>query len=75
LFQDRLQADVYYRLVQSEYLNFNEPVLQHYGGVDFTYYLSRALFFSVTGEYATYQGQDTYRIYTRIVQRFHTKRK
>jgi hypothetical protein len=75
LFHDRLQADLYYRLIQSDYLNLNEPFLQHYAGTDITYYLSKLLLLSVTGEYSTYQGQQTYRIYTRIVQRFQSKRK
>jgi hypothetical protein len=75
LFNDRLQTDLYYRLVQSDYLNLNEPFLQHYAGTDITYYLSKLLLLSVTGEYSTYQGQQTYRIYTRIVQRFQSKRK
>ena len=75
LFNDRLQTDLYYRVVQSDYNNFASAYLQHYGGADVTYYLSKTLFLSVTGEYSTYQGQDTYRIYTRLVQRFNSKRK
>ncbi len=74
-FRDRLQTDFYYRAVHSDYVNFGDPFLQHYAGADITYYLTRSLFFSITGEFATYEGQDNYRIYSRIVQRFHSKRK
>ena len=74
-FRNRLQTDFYYRAVHSDYVNFGDPFLQHYAGADITYYLTRSLFFSITGEFATYEGQDNYRIYSRIVQRFHSKRR
>lgn len=73
--RERLQADLYYRLVQSDYVNFANTVLQHYAGTDITFYLTRSLFFSLTGEFATFDGQNNYRVYSRVVQRFHTKRK
>ncbi len=73
--RERLQTDLYYRLVQSDYVNFTNTIMQHYAGADITYYLNRGLFFSLTGEFATYDGQNNYRLYARVVQRFHTKRK
>lgn len=73
--RNRLQTDLYYRLVHSDYVNFGNPMLQHYAGTDITYYLTKSLFFSLTGEFATYEGQNNYRFYARAVQRFHSKRK
>jgi hypothetical protein len=70
LFRNRVNADFYYRYVNYQYANFNDPSIQHYVGTDISYYITRKLFFSVSGELSTLENENTYRIFTQISQRF-----
>lgn len=71
--ENRLNTDVYYRFVHYDYSNLNNKVLQHFIGGDLSYNINRTLLFSVTGEYSMYDDSRNYRVYTRIIQRFHSK--
>ncbi|RIV71135.1 hypothetical protein D2U88_08380 [Flagellimonas aequoris] len=74
-FYDRLYTDLYYRLVQYNYSNITDNLLQHYMGADVSYNINRTLLFSITGEFSMYNDSKNYRVYTRLVQRFHSKHK
>ncbi len=73
LFNNRLNTDLYYRLVQYDYSNINDNLLQHYMGADVSYNINKTLLFSITGEFSMYDNSKNYRVYTRLVQRFHNK--
>lgn len=72
--RNRLFAEGYYRLVHYEYANTPDPLLQHFAGTNITYNITRNLMFSLSGEYSTYKGQNYLRFYSRIVQRFYSKK-
>jgi len=71
----RLNADFYYRFVHYNYTNLIDPLQQHYAGTNLSYNISRNLLFSISGELTTFNEENNYRIYTRIVQRFNRKAK
>lgn len=66
----RLNADIYYRFVHYDYSNSLNPLSQHYMGTNLSYYINRKLMFSISGELTTYDQENNYRIYSRLVQRF-----
>jgi len=72
LIANRLYGDFYYRYVNYQYGAQSDPIQQHYAGVDLSYHLTRKLLFSISGEYTTYDNENNFRIYTRIVQRFNS---
>ncbi len=74
-FENRLNTNLYYRLVQYQYSNINDNLLQHFIGADVSYNINRTLLFSITGEFSMYDESKNYRVYTRLVQRFHSKHK
>ena len=75
IIRNRLNADFYYRYVHYQYTNIIDPLQQHYLGANFSYNISRQLLFSISGELTTFNDENNYRIYTRIVQRFNRKAK
>jgi hypothetical protein len=66
----RLNADFYYRFVNYNYTNSLAPLNQHYFGTDLSYYINRKLYFSISGEFTTFDTEKTYRIYAQLSQRF-----
>jgi len=78
LIKNKLNADFYYRLVNYIYLNsntFNTTLNQNYYGVNLSLYITRKLMLSVSGEYSNTDQENNYRIYTKLVKRFNSKRK
>lgn len=75
MLDDKLYANFYYRRVYYTYGKSENALLQNYYGTDLSYYLFRNLLFSVSGELSTFNNENNYRIYTKIVKRFHSKRK
>ena len=73
--RDRLNTDFYYRFVHYDYASIADILSQHYVGADLSYNISRNLLFSLTGEFSMYNDSKNYRVYTRIIQRFHSKHK
>lgn len=73
--RDRLNMDFYYRFVHYDYSRMADKLSQHYIGTDLSYNINRNLLFSLTGEFSMYEDSKNYRVYTRIVQRFHSKHK
>lgn len=69
-FEGSLNADFYYRFVYYDYANSLDPLNQHYVGTNLSYNITRKLRFGLTGEFATSDVENSYRIYSRIVQRF-----
>ncbi|MGB5555865.1 MAG: hypothetical protein WBM83_14510 [Flavobacteriaceae bacterium] len=69
-FDGRLNTDFYYRLVFYEYANVVDSPTQHYFGTNLSYNINRKLLFSLSGELATFNEENTIRIYARIAQRF-----
>jgi len=74
-FDQRLNADIYYRFVNYEYVRNIPNFSQNYFGAYLSYYLDRTLTISLSGEYSSYDLENNYRINTRIIKRFYRKRK
>jgi len=80
-FNDKLNADFYYRLVNYTYLNSNSALTsgaaltQSYYGTNLSLNISRGLRFSVSGEFSSSSLENNYRIYTRLVKRFYNNKK
>ncbi len=78
LIKNKLNADFYYRLANYIYLNsntFNTTLNQNYYGANLSFNITRKLMLSVSGEYSTTDQENSYRIYTKLVKRFNSKRK
>jgi hypothetical protein len=80
LIHDKLFADFYYRFVNYTYTNGNSGLsnptpVQSYYGADLSYNIGRRLTLSVSGEYSKSGIENNYRIYTKLIKRFYTKRK
>ncbi len=69
-FDGSLSADFYYRFVYYDYVNSVDPLNQHYIGTNLSYNITRKLRFGLTGELTISDRENSYRIYSRIVQRF-----
>jgi len=69
-FDGRLNTDFYYRIVFYDYANVADSPTQHYFGTNLSYNVNRKLLFSLSGELATFNEENTIRIYVRIAQRF-----
>lgn len=69
-FDGRLNTTIYYRFVHYDYVNSLDPISQHYMGTDLSYNFTRKLLFSISGEFTTYNEENNYRIFTRLIQRF-----
>jgi hypothetical protein len=74
-FEDRLNADFYYRFVNYKYTSNIPEFSQHYIGTYLSYYIDRSLIVSLTGEYSTYDLEKNYRLNFRIIKRLYLKRK
>jgi hypothetical protein len=74
MFDDKMNADAYYRRVYYSYLNSEKALRQDYFGASLSYNITRTFLFSVSGELAAFNGENNYRIYTKIAKRFYSKR-
>lgn len=74
-FDDRLNADFYYRFVDYKYVRNVLDFNQHYFGVYLSYYIDRSLIVNLSGEYSTYDLENNYRLNFRIIKRIHLTRK
>ncbi len=72
---DRLNADFYYRFVDYKYKRTVPDFSQNYFGTYLSYFIDRSLTVSLSAEYSTYNGENNYRINTRIIKRFNRQRK
>lgn len=70
LLDNKLNADFYYRFVHYNYVSSIDALQQHYVGADLSYNINRKLLVSISGEWTTYNDENNYRLYSRIVQRF-----
>ena len=78
LIKNKLNADFYFRMANYIYLNsnsFNSTLNQNYYGANLSLNITRKLMLSVSGEYSTTDQENSYRIYTKLVKRFNSKRK
>ncbi len=75
LIDNKLYADFYYRYVEYNYLNNDGNQGQNYYGANLSYNFTRKLMLSVSGELSNFNKENNYRIYTKIIKRFSTKRK
>ncbi len=79
-FKNKLNADFYFRFVNYTYLNSNVALsngtlTQSYYGTNLSLNINRGLVFSVSGEFSNSSLENNYRIYTRLVKRFHKKKR
>jgi len=78
LLKNKLNADFYYRFVNYTYLNsntVNSTVKQNYYGANLSLYITRRFMLSVSGELSKSNEENSYRIYTKLIKRFKSKRK
>jgi len=78
--RNKLNADFYYRFVNYTYLNSNTALsnaalTQSYYGANLSLNIRRGLLFSVSGEFSSSELENNYRIYTKLVKRFYTKKR
>jgi hypothetical protein len=74
-FDDQLNADFYYRLVNYKYTSNIPDFNQHYVGTFLSYYIDRSLIVSLSGEYSIYDLEKNCRLNFRIIKRLYLKRK
>jgi hypothetical protein len=78
LIKSKLSADFYYRMVNYTYNTASEITSstseQYYYGANFLYRFTRTLTFSLMGELATRGEENNYRVNTRIIKRFDSKK-
>lgn len=74
-FTKKFSADFYYRLADYEYINSTTSYKQNYYGTNLSYYINRKLLLSVSGELSTFDKENNYRVYAKIIKRFYSKRK
>ncbi len=79
-FNNKLNADFYFRFVNYTYLNSNNALsngtlTQSYYGTNLSLNINRGLMFSVSGEFSNSPLENNYRIYTRLVKRFYKKKR
>lgn len=67
---NRMYAELYYRIADYKYGNLMDPFLQHYVGTDISYNITRKLSLSISAEYTTYNNEQNFRFYSNIVERF-----
>jgi hypothetical protein len=72
---NRLSADLYYRIVNYKYKSDIPKFNQNYFGADLSYFIDRTLAFSLSGELSSYSQETNYRINARLVKRFSRSRK
>jgi hypothetical protein len=70
LIKDKLDGDIYYRMVNYYYLDSEETIKQQYYGISLSYQIAKKLVFDALGEYAATSEQDNYRINARITKNF-----
>jgi len=71
LFKRKLSSDLYYRNATYSYENYNlDDTNIHYIGATLVYTITRTWQFSLSGELATSELENTYRFYTRLTKRF-----
>lgn len=75
LIDNKLYSEFYYRNVKYSFSNNDIPSAQNYYGANFSYNITRKLLFSISGEMSDFNSERNYRIYTKIVKRFYSKRK
>ena len=76
LLKNKLNADFYFRYADFNYFNSHiGSNKQNYYGTNLNYNISRKLMISVSGEYSNSSQENNYRIYTKLVKRFYSKRK
>jgi len=78
--RNKLNADFYFRYVNYTYLNSNNALsngtlTQSYYGTNLSLNISRGLLFSVSGEFSNSGIENNYRIYTKLIKRFYTKKR
>ena len=75
LIKDKLSADFYYRRVNYTYENSNRKRLQNYLGTNLSLNISKRLTFRIAGELGTFNQENNYRVYARIIRRFMGRKK
>lgn len=76
LVKSKLNADLYYRFADFEYFNsYIGNYKQNYYGANLSYNITSKLMLSVSGEYSNSDSENNFRIYTKLIKRFYTKRK
>jgi hypothetical protein len=73
--KNKLNGELYYRLLNYNYINNSSNFMQNYLGANLSYSITKKLMFSISGEVSAYNQEKNYRIYAKIAQRFYSKKK
>ncbi len=72
---NKLYGEFYFRHANYKYENRNQDFSQNYYGAVLSYRISRTWQLSVSGEFSRLNEDNNYRLYTRLVKRFYSKKK
>ncbi|MDH5250627.1 MAG: hypothetical protein OEW40_16655, partial [Cyclobacteriaceae bacterium] len=70
LIKMKLDADLYYRIVDYTYLSSELITKQNYYGISLSYRITKKMSVTVLGELAATATEENYRVNTRLIQRF-----
>lgn len=74
MLNNKLSADLYFRMVNYKYLTSELKFGQQYYGANFTYRITNKLSFSILGEMNAKSSVNDFRVNTKIIKRFDNKR-
>jgi hypothetical protein len=74
LIKSKLSGEIYYRLLNYDYINNDGYLSQNYYGANLSYSITKKLRCSLSGEISNFNTENNYRIYAKISQRFFSKK-
>lgn len=75
LFENKLYADITYRMANYSYDNRDIDYNQNFYGLGLSYRFSRTWQLSFSGEMSQFEDENSYRFYTRLTKRFYSSKK
>lgn len=74
IFNNIINADVYYRLAKYDYENQDSNYSQSYYGLQINYRISRRWQFNISGEMSQFEDENGFRFYAQLTKRFMKKK-
>ena len=75
LFENKLYADITYRMANYSYDNRDIDYNQNFYGLGLSYRISKTWQLSFSGEMSQFEDENSYRFYTRLTKRFYSSKK
>lgn len=73
IIKQKLNTDLYFRMVNYNYIYNENTISQQYYGASFSYRITRTLSFNILGEMSTRAQTNNYRVNAKIIKRFDRK--